>query len=230
MRKEPENGVVWISFDKKVPRLETDEISSISWLELATMRGIESFPTHSQIEYTPSNLKYWGSSVLIYCGSVLLSFLIAFIFCRPQSQPSNSTTTNNTPSQPKKPSPATVLPSQPIKPAASSKISLPNNPSPSSIPVPQNMPQPAQSATSSQTTTVSSTPVAKPVSHASTNNNSFSTQNTGVTPTGSTSTPVTTFKPITIVIPQQEEKVEIPLEKPNVEQAPRKRRKVQVTY
>lgn len=231
MRKEPEKGVVWISFDKKIPRLETNETSSISWLELATMRGIESFPTHKQIEYTPSNLKYWGISVLIYCGSVLLSFLVALVFCRPQMQTTSSTTNNNFPAQTQTPT-AIVLPSQPITPAsASSKISLPNNPIPSSTSIPQNITQPVSN--NSQTTTVSHTPTTMPVSHTSPNSTPSHTQNTDMQPTGpatNTSIPVTTFKPITIVIPQKEEKVETPPEKTKLEQVPRKRRKVQVIY
>lgn len=97
MRKDPINGVVWISFDKKIPTGSKDNFQNpVRWLDLTIMPGIESYPTNPTITYTPSHFKYISSMFISYGFGILVTYLVAVCFYhQPATNTSSQTSSQN---------------------------------------------------------------------------------------------------------------------------------------
>ena len=80
MRRDPVAGVVWITFDKKFSKKETQVPGDSFWMDLPRFSEIKSFSDKIEIEYSPSNVRYWSFCSIAYVAFIIIASAIAMLF------------------------------------------------------------------------------------------------------------------------------------------------------
>lgn len=80
MRRDPVAGVVWITFDKKFSKKETQVLGDSFWMDLPRFSEIKSFSDKIEIEYSPSNVRYWSFCSIAYVAFIIIASAIAVLF------------------------------------------------------------------------------------------------------------------------------------------------------
>ena len=128
MRRDPVAGVVWITFDKKFAKKGTQVPNDSFWMDLPRFSEIKSFSDDIDIEYSPSNIRYWSFCSIAYMTFIVISCITSVLFfAAPKPK---ATSAPKKPSSPGNSQPVIVINSTPkIQPSAPvQSISVPSSP------------------------------------------------------------------------------------------------------